>query len=345
MALRRSKPMLAAVLLLCAAHAMGRKPSRRRLENDIDFEKKGRVLHEKAALFRAYDESWETAASDRAFTQTEMDIECIRHNGKTSGRDGGKGYGKGGSKSKKSKKSRISKRYCSDKFDNPSAENAPVSAPVASAITTPVSFPSSENNDNPSAESAPVSSPLESTTPAPVAFPSSDSDFNPTAEFAPVSTSFAPSAPTPVVFPSESFVPTPVASTVPSAPSLEVNFAPTSPEPSLNFGTSPPTTDENGDDITNENFSTVCEAFFDGTAPTSGPEVQFEAKLSLLLDGSVPTEIVLIDIHEILTSEVAPAILGCPRLNIEDSGRKAEELVSVLRNVVFAVPVENASGE
>jgi hypothetical protein len=89
----------------------------------------------------------------------------------------------------------------------------------------------------------------------------------------------------------------------------------------------------------------MCNSFLAGAAPTFGPKVQFQGNLVLLLDGTAPTQRILVDMYDILNNEVALTLMGCSSLNIGGSGRQLQMVISGLRNVVFAVPTESSAGE
>jgi hypothetical protein len=89
----------------------------------------------------------------------------------------------------------------------------------------------------------------------------------------------------------------------------------------------------------------MCNTFLAGAAPIFGPKVEFQGNLVLLLDGTVPTPRILVDLYDILNNEVALTLMGCSRLNHGGSGRQLQIVISGLRNVVFAVPTEDSAGK
>lgn len=353
--IRRSRPLVA-ILLLCAAQAIARKSPRRRLENDLGFEKKGRASRKEAMVrLHTFDEAWGIATTEQRVDQPEID--CIRRH------DQGKGKRIGKSKAKKSKSSTY---FCAENGGSTNEESALVSIPTLIPAPAPTVFPSPENIDIPSAESIPVStsvvpsileqvSPTStptffSSTPFPSVensvIPSGESSLapsvplfidGPTAENAP--TQVVPSVQVPVAFPSAPPDSAPVLYSSSPTNLLSEQSLPPSIEPSTQ------TMNENGDITSDNALVRICNSFLAGAAPTFGPKIQFQTKLILLLDGTVPTQRVLVQIHDILTYEVAPALLGCSSLSSGGSGRRAQVVVSGLRNLVFAVPTEDPAGE
>lgn len=100
-----------------------------------------------------------------------------------------------------------------------------------------------------------------------------------------------------------------------------------------------PTTPTTGDFVGQE---AVCEAFFDGTAPTDAPRQDYKMDLSLNVESGTNEEDVLTTMGEILNTEVAPSLLGCTQRR---KSRRIQTTNSEYVNLVFSEPRRNADGK
>ncbi|GAX16648.1 hypothetical protein FisN_23Lh223 [Fistulifera solaris] len=360
--------VVAAILLLCAAQTFARKSSTRRLPNVYGFEKKDRGSRKETILLQ-YDETGDTSSSEQAFTQTELGVDCIRRHG-----GNGKGDGKRNSKSKKSKSSTY---LCSEIGEIQGEESAPVTVSTSSPVLAPISVPSSAIADLPTAEISPTTVSTAPSITVQVAFtnlptnppsslspsaaisvsPSKENTFTESGQIAVAIPSAQPvvmmipsvestSLPTldrpsnekvPLTRPSSVPESTPTTLSSPSTAPQGRTFVP-SPRPSLSIST------ESGVFPDDNALVRMCNSFLAGAAPTFGPKVLFQGNLVLLLDGTVPTQRILVDMYDILNNEVALALMGCSRLNKGGSGRQLQLVISGLRNIAFAVPTEDSAG-
>ncbi len=360
--------VVAAIVLLCAAQTCARKSSTRRLHHDYGFVKKDRGSRKDTILLQ-YEETGDPAPSEQVLTQTELGVACIRRHGKGNG----KGDGKRNSKSKKSKSSTY---FCSEIGEIPDEESAAVPISTSSPVLAPISVPSSDIVDLPTSEISPTTV---STAPS-IAVQESFTSIptNPSSSLAPsAATSVSPSKENtftesgqiPVVIPSKQPVEIPSSdnTSVPTldrpsteqAPLSRPSSAPESTPTTLSSPSSAPQgrslfpsprpsqsmNPESGVLPDDNALVRMCNSFLAGAAPTFGPKVQFQGNLVLLLDGTAPTQRILVDMYDILNNEVALTLMGCSSLNIGGSGRQLQMVISGLRNVVFAVPTESSAGE
>jgi hypothetical protein len=99
-----------------------------------------------------------------------------------------------------------------------------------------------------------------------------------------------------------------------------------------------PTTPTTGDFVGQE---AVCEAFFDGTAPTDTPKQDYTMDLSLNVESGTNEADVLSAMGEILNTEVAPTLLGCTQRR---KSRRIQTTNTEYVNLVFSDPTRNADG-
>ena len=104
--------------------------------------------------------------------------------------------------------------------------------------------------------------------------------------------------------------------------------------------------------IVDRESASVCDIFFAGKAPTNTDSIPFTVFLTLQTDGSRPTEEILVDIHNVLKTQVAPDVLGCSRQtrqrNLENRymgrARQLDDEPTEIVNVDFASLKETAPG-
>lgn len=87
----------------------------------------------------------------------------------------------------------------------------------------------------------------------------------------------------------------------------------------------------------------VCDAFANGNATTTGPSQEYQISMILTIDAAFEEGPILAEMGNILNSEIAPYLLGCSNAPVRHQMRRQLQMDNVT-NIVFSQPSRDETG-